>query len=765
MRSLCLCLFTALLALGADDSVPFGFKGFEIFPIDKQVEQLRVGDVNADGKLDLLLVNNPKAKIQILFNRTGETNSTAIKADKLEINELPPDARFKIDAVASEKRIAAFEFFDLNNDKKPDLVYYGEPKELVVLYNEGSNNWALPKRWPVEDALLTPNAMGFGDLTGDGRTDIVLLGETAIYLFAQTKEGSLAEAIKIPFSGSVKAVQILDINADSRQDLLLTDWDSPNPFRFRIQGENGELGPEIHFTLPAIRSFWADDLDADGKTELITISQTSGRAQVSNFAQTNAPDLSGKFREGQFQVLPLSRTSKGKRGTAWADLNGDGLTDLVYSNPESGQLALSLQRTNGAFAASRLFPSLIDITDIAIADLNQDKTNEVYVLSGEEQQVAVTTLDSAGKLSFPKPVYLDGKPIAMAIGKHGTNGTPTLHVITEKDNKRSLQVLSGSLTNLHTQQLNESFKGTPAALLGHDVNQDGLADLVITIPYERLKILLQTTSTNVFQELDLVAPGGSSETPWITSGDLDGDGLAELLLGQRNFLRAVVLKSGELTTAEGQQNGGWSFTIKDQINGAANNSRIAGATQLRNGTNKIESLFLLDLERRGLTLSQADTAGVWQVERTIPLPFTDFTQVQPIKTGKDTHAIAFAGLNSVGWLQLSGQIWEIKSLDSYETAVRNGRLNDVVSGDLNNDKRKDLIFLETAKNYVDIVLFNEHAKLSPGSRWQVFEERTFRSQRADFGEPREAVIADFSGDGKNDLAILVHDRVILYIQE
>jgi hypothetical protein len=32
-------------------------------------------------------------------------------------------------------------------------------------------------------------------------------------------------------------------------------------------------------------------------------------------------------------------------------------------------------------------------------------------------------------------------------------------------------------------------------------------------------------------------------------------------------------------------------------------------------------------------------------------------------------------------------------------------------------------------------------------------------------EPREAAVADITGDGKNDLIVLVHDRVLVYPQE
>jgi hypothetical protein len=32
-------------------------------------------------------------------------------------------------------------------------------------------------------------------------------------------------------------------------------------------------------------------------------------------------------------------------------------------------------------------------------------------------------------------------------------------------------------------------------------------------------------------------------------------------------------------------------------------------------------------------------------------------------------------------------------------------------------------------------------------------------------EPREALVSDVTGDGKNDLVVVVHDRILVYPQE
>ncbi len=52
----------------------FGFTGPEIYPIDDGISLLHAADLNGDGLNDLIVVNNLRSKINLLYNQTGKTN-------------------------------------------------------------------------------------------------------------------------------------------------------------------------------------------------------------------------------------------------------------------------------------------------------------------------------------------------------------------------------------------------------------------------------------------------------------------------------------------------------------------------------------------------------------------------------------------------------------------------------------------------------------------------------------------------------------------
>ncbi len=740
----------------------FGFTGKEIFPVDQQISNLHVADLDGDGLNDLIVVNNLRSKINLLYNLTGKTNSPSTTPEqKPELNDLPPGARFRIDSLPTEERIAALAVADVNSDGRPDLIYFGDTKDLTVRYNLGTNGWSEPKIWHIDDGRLDANALAVGDLNGDGLNDLALLGDNgAVFFLAQQKDHTLAEPVKIPYSGTPKAIQIADIDGDGKNDLFFVDFDSATPFRVRRQIASGQLGPEIYFKTQPVRAFWLDTL-AGGKTNFLAdIVQATGRAEVSQFTRKPAEPLAGNFKQGQMQILPLNKSDASARGVAWADVDGDGRADLIVAEPESGQLSVYLQQPDGTLAAPKKFPSLAGVSQIAVSDWNQDGHPEIFLLSRDENSVAVTQFDKNGRLPFPTPLPLEGKPIAMSVGALKPGAKPTLAIIVDKDGARSLVTRTAD-GKTATQKLSDSFKSNPTTFAIQDVNQDGLADLVILIPYEKIKVLLQKKNGK-FDEVDVDPPGGAMEQPWLAAADVDGDGKTELLLPQKNFLRAVVMEPAA-KIADSTNAVNWQFTVKDQINGSDSDARIVGAATVADGTNAVPVLFLFDAEHKQLTLCKRDAAGVWQVVKNLDLPVTTFGSIKSVNLGG--AAVAFTGQNSVAWLPLAGEVWQITRLDDYDTPIKDGYLNDLIAGDLTGGGRKQLIFMETQKNYLDLVNFSAAGKLVPGDRWQVFESHTFRNTQNAQAEPRECVVADVTGDGKNDLIVIVHDRILVYPQE
>ena len=208
----------ALSARGQSATNRFAFSGPEIFPLDSQIGILHATDIDGDGLNDLIIANNSRSKITLLFNQTGKTNIASKPITKRDVNDLPPDSRLRLDSIPSEKRIGGMVVTDLNSDGRPDIAYYGEPKELLVIYNQGSNIWSAPKRFSIEDGQLNPNSLTSGDINGDGRNDLVLLAENHAYLITQSADHTLAEPEKLPISSAVRSVQVLDIDGDGRVD-------------------------------------------------------------------------------------------------------------------------------------------------------------------------------------------------------------------------------------------------------------------------------------------------------------------------------------------------------------------------------------------------------------------------------------------------------------------------------------------------------------------------------------------------------------------
>ena len=118
-----------------------------------------------------------------------------------------------------------------------------------------------------------------------------------------------------------------------------------------------------------------------------------------------------------------------------------------------------------------------------------------------------------------------------------------------------------------------------------------------------------------------------------------------------------------------------------------------------------------------------------------------------------------ATLNTIG-----GQNLTLKPIGKQRSMAREARLQSLLTGDFDQNGMPEVFALETSEHSVECFQLEPDQLLAPLNQWSVFEKRSYRNQGAAFPEPKEGVIADFTGDELLDLCLIVHDRVILYPQ-
>jgi len=115
-------------------------------------------------------------------------------------------------------------------------------------------------------------------------------------------------------------------------------------------------------------------------------------------------------------------------------------------------------------------------------------------------------------------------------------------------------------------------------------------------------------------------------------------------------------------------------------------------------------------------------------------------------------------------VRLGGERPSLTEFAAYRADAENRVEHDLVSGDLNGDGFTDVVVLDAREQMCQILTFSAARKILPATEFKVFESRLFQRGESREMEPSQAIIADLTGDGKDDLLLVVHDRVIVYPQ-
>ncbi len=724
----------------------YGFDGLILSKFNDGLAQLRSGDVDGDGQRDLIVVNNPKSKIEILVH-----SSTPVEPDMVGdgVNELADEETFRRESYATDERVASLAVADMNGDGRADLVYTGDSSKVSVALRAGARfDDAMQVR--VTEPAAGVTAVQVGDIDSDGRPDVVVFGRTTTSLFLNEGDGRLAEARELP-SGVERVDQfaLLDIDGDDLLDLVSIVLDSETPLRVRRGLGGAAFGATTPIRVAPLRSIAISDVDADGRPEVFAVRRRSGR--VTMLALDAGVVDTSELALSPLQTVPFPKIAEGKpREYAVGDIDGNGTADVLVSEPSAARVMLYRGTTSGTFLVGEPLPSYVGVTSPQL--IARDGTWQLVVAAPDEKAIGMATGDADGTFGFPLPTALPPETELLAIDAAGDE----IWTIVESGSRRSKSYrLRRADANDEGTELD--VDSAPSALRMRDINGDGLRDALVFVPNKMPAILVATDEgfrDTAASSLPGVGILEDIDPASLDHGDVDGDGLTELLVPGPNFVRAIGLD------AEDQPR------IVAQYNVADASARIgAVAAGDLTGDGSVE---LVIVERSTDTLQVLDVGG--SVPRRIAsVDLAGFTPnrlaVRDVDGDGRQDVLLFAE-NSFGVVRQGTSSLTFHAVVDYElpkTAMRYAYLDQLAVGDVNGDAIADLVATETSKHSIVISRVLPPA-IDYAVKFQVFEEKLFESNRGD-REPREVLLDDFTADGLTDIAVLVHDRIIIYPQE
>ena len=188
-----------------------------------------------------------------------------------------------------------------------------------------------------------------------------------------------------------------------------------------------------------------------------------------------------------------------------------------------------------------------------------------------------------------------------------------------------------------------------------------------------------------------------------------------------------------------------------------------------------KEVLLFDKSESTIQILDRSPQATYRQARSISMPGFEFAgfSIQDLNgDGRDDAAVI--GKLSVAVLYQGVEDEELEEIARYDLdeksveAAGDRPLPDrLVVGDLNADGEPDIGFSSEPRNLLSFLSLSGaggSGALSSRLTFPIFEEKSYMRRQSGHG-PREMAAADADGDGKTDLILLIHDRILLYIQE
>ena len=554
------------------------------------------GDVDGDGKSDLVITNQNPNTISVLRNTATigsiTTNSFAPKVD-FATGNLP----------------IGFAISDITGDGKADIVVANNSdKTLSVLRNTATSGSITSGSFAahVDYTVGTnPNGVVVGDLDGDGLPEIVTAnaGSNNISILRQVipvyppsitsfsptiaTPGSTVTITGTNFSSTAAnnivffgATQANVITATTTQMTVsvpagatYTPITAINTTSNQLCNSIGNFNPvyapsktklsildfpaKVNFTAGAAPLWVAiADIDGDGKPDLVEVNSSGNTVSV-----LRSTASSGNVGSGSFATKIDFGTGITPRSVAIGDIDGDGKPDLVVNNISSSTISVFRNTsTNGniSFATRVDYATNSGPYGIAISDLDGDGKMDVVVSNYNSNNLSIyRNLSTVGSISFASnlDIATGANPLFLSIGDVDNDGISDIAVANAGSSTVSvLRNLSNIGTLSFATKVDFATGATPYGVAIGDIDGDNIADLAVVNYGASTVSVLRNTSVigNISFATHVDYPVGTSCIS-VTIGDITGDGKPDLFVANSGSASISILRntatSGSITSS------------------------------------------------------------------------------------------------------------------------------------------------------------------------------------------------------------------------
>jgi hypothetical protein len=272
---------------------------------------------------------------------------------------------------------------DLNGDQVPDVVSASyTDNSLAVFLNDPASpgTFGLPLRLPSPGA----SQLAIADMTGDGQPDIVS-ADFYVSLFVQLSPGNFATPVSL-YPGGANWVALGDLNGDSLPDVALTDatgvklllhTGAPSATTFAAPvAVYSEASPSSQQGANLIA---IADVNSDGLNDLVITDPgpPGGGAPTVEILLQSATQRGAFLTPVAYPIQPYNQA----RSIIVTDVNGDGLPDIVVGGSEGVSVLLQNAAAPGTFLAFASYAAPYAY-QIAVADVNGDGRPDILVGTG-----------------------------------------------------------------------------------------------------------------------------------------------------------------------------------------------------------------------------------------------------------------------------------------------------------------------------------------------------------------------------------------------